>query len=76
MKGKDKSGFPKSYVVFALVFAVLTLMFSVSFFNGSGTGEYIVGPWVNLMLMTGSFGLLATVAVASIEWLRMYKRNK
>lgn len=59
---------PVSYAVWAAVYLVAASVFWTMFAYGLASGEFVLGPWLNLMLCVASTGLLATVVTAIIEW--------
>lgn len=62
---------PLSYAVMGVLFLSLSLLFAFTFYLGRHGGMFLIGPWVNLMLLIGALGLTVTVVVASVEWRKL-----
>lgn len=65
-----KRTIPLSYAVSFAIFSSLSFIFGFYFYIGLHGGDYLIGPWTNLMLLVAAIGLAITVLVACSEWRR------
>lgn len=65
-----KRTIPLSYAIWGAIFFALAIAFSLLLILGLATGHYLVDPWFIFMCCIGSFGMTATVVVATLDWRR------
>lgn len=65
-----KRTMPISYAIWGAICLLFSAVFIVMFVYGIKNGNFIIDPWLNLMLCVASVGLTFTVVIATIEWRR------